>query len=100
METLRSAYRARPTGSIYFSELTNPTETNDKNVNGYAFWMGIKDNQVQNPILEVQDYSFDDETRVSNFLGNGYLELTPMKGLSFKSSLSASVYNSRRGEYR
>jgi len=100
METLRSAYRARPTGSIYYSELTNPTETNDKNVDGYAFWMGIKDNQVQNPILEVQDYSFDDETRVSNFLGNGYLELTPMKGLSFKSSLSASVYNSRRGEYR
>ncbi|MBL7967074.1 MAG: TonB-dependent receptor [Prolixibacteraceae bacterium] len=100
METLRSAYRARPTGSIYYSELTNPSETNDKNVNGYAFWMGIKDNQVQNPILEVQDYSFDDETRVSNFLGNGYIELTPLKGLSFKSSLSASVYNSRRGEYR
>lgn len=100
METLRSAYRARPTGTIYFDDLTNPTETNDKNVDGYAFWMGIKDTQVQNPILEVQDHSFDDETRVSNFLGNGYLELEPVKGLTFKSSLSASVYNSRRGEYR
>lgn len=100
METLRSAYRARPTGSVYYSELTNPTETNDRNVNGYAYWMGIKDNQVQNPILEVDDKSFDDETRVSNFLGNGYIELTPLKGMTFKSSLSASVYNNRRGEYR
>jgi TonB-linked SusC/RagA family outer membrane protein len=100
METLRSAYRARPTGSIYYDELSNPTETNDRNINGYAYWMGIKDNQVQNPILEVQDDSFDDETRVSNFLGNGYIELEPIKGLTFKSSMSASVFNSRRGEYR
>ncbi len=99
-ETLRSAYRARPTGSIYFDDLTNPTETNDRNINGYAYWMGIKDTQVQNPILEVQDESMDDETRVSNFLGNGYLELEPIKGLTFRSSLSASVFSSRRGEYR
>src|SRR5690606_18084334 len=41
-----------------------------------------------------------DETRVSNFLGNGYIELEPVKGLTFKSSMSASVFNSRRGEYR
>jgi TonB-dependent starch-binding outer membrane protein SusC len=62
--------------------------------------MGIKDTQVQNPILEVQDESMDDETRVSSFLGNGYLELEPFKGLTFKSSMSASVFSSRRGEYR
>ncbi len=99
-EALRSAYRARPTGSIYYDELTNPTETNDRNINGYAYWMGIADTQVQNPILEVQDYSMDDETRVSNFLGNGYIELEPVKGLTFRSSLSASVFGSRRGEYR
>ncbi len=99
-EALRSSYRARPTGSIYYADLTNPTETNDRNVDGYAYWMGIKDTQVQNPILEVQDESMDDETRVSSFLGNGYVELEPLKGLTFKSSLSASVYSSRRGEYR
>ncbi len=99
-ETLRGAYRVRPTGSIYYKDLVNPSETNDKDVNGYAFWMGIKDTQIQNPILEVQKTNFQDETRVSSFLGNGYVELTPLKGLSFKSSLSASVYNSRRGEFR
>ena len=99
-EALRSSYRARPTGTIYYADLTNPTETNDRNVDGYAYWMGIKDTQVQNPILEVQDESMDDETRVSSFLGNGYVELEPLKGLTFKSSLSASVFSSRRGEYR
>jgi TonB-linked SusC/RagA family outer membrane protein len=99
-EALRSSYRARPTGTIFYDDLTNPTETNDRSLNGYAYWMGIKDTQVQNPILEVQDESMDDETRVSSFLGNGYLELEPLKGLTFKSSLSASVFSSRRGEYR
>jgi TonB-linked SusC/RagA family outer membrane protein len=99
-ETLRGAYRVRPTGSIYYKDLVNPSETNDKDVNGYAFWMGIKDTQIQNPILEVAAENYQDETRVSSFLGNGYIELTPLKGLSFKSSLSASMYNSRRGEYR
>lgn len=99
-ETLRSAYRARPTGTIYYSDLTNPTETNDKNMNGLAFWMGIKDTQVENPIYEVSTAAYKDETRVSNFLGNGYIELTPMKGLSFKSSLSASVFNSRQGIFQ
>jgi TonB-dependent starch-binding outer membrane protein SusC len=99
-EALRSSYRARPTGTIYYADLTNPTETNDRNLDGYAYWMGIKDTQVQNPILEVQDESMDDETRVSSFLGNGYVELEPLKGLTFKSSLSASVFSSRRGEYR
>ncbi|HSI76472.1 MAG TPA: TonB-dependent receptor [Lunatimonas sp.] len=99
-ETLRNAYRARPTGTIFYDDLTNPTETNDKNVDGYAFWMGIKDNQVNNPILEVAAKNFQDETRVSSFLGNGYVELTPLKGLSIRSSLSASSFSSRRGEYR
>jgi TonB-linked SusC/RagA family outer membrane protein len=99
-ETLRSAYRARPLGTIRYADLTNPTETNDKDVEGYAFWMGIKDTQVQNPILEVRASNYKDETRVSSFLGNGYLELTPMKGLTFKSSLSASVFNSRKGVFQ
>ncbi len=98
-EALRSSYRARPLGTIHYADLTNPTETNDKNVDGYAFWMGIKDTQVQNPILEVRASNYKDETRISSFLGNGFIELTPLKGLSFKSSLSASVYSSRRGVF-
>lgn len=99
-ETLRGAYRVRPTGSVYYDELTNPTETNDKNVRGYAFWMGIADTQVQNPLLEVLPDFYKDETMVSSFLGNGYLELTPLKGLTFKSSISASVYNARQGVFQ
>ncbi|HZL09689.1 MAG TPA: TonB-dependent receptor [Prolixibacteraceae bacterium] len=98
-ETLRGAYRVRPTGSVNFSELVNPSETNDKDVDGYAFWMGIKDTQVENPILEGQRSRYQDENRVSSFLGNGYIELTPVKDLSFKSSLSASVFNKRNGVF-
>ncbi|HEU5148243.1 MAG TPA: SusC/RagA family TonB-linked outer membrane protein, partial [Chryseosolibacter sp.] len=78
----------------------NPAESNDKDVNGYAFWMGINDKQIQNPILEVAADNFQDETRVSSFLGNAYVELTPIEGLSIRSSFSASAYNSRRGEFR
>jgi TonB-dependent starch-binding outer membrane protein SusC len=99
-ETLRGAYRVRPIGSIYYNELVNPTETNDKDVNGYAFWMGIKDTQVQNPILEVAAANYKDETRISSFLGNGYIELTPVKDLSFRSSLSVSAFNSRQGIFQ
>lgn len=99
-ETLRGAYRVRPTGSIFFKDLVNPSETNDKDVRGYAFWMGIKDTQIQNPILEVAADNYKDETRVSSFLGNAYVELSPIKGLSLRSSFSASMYNSRRGEFR
>jgi len=99
-ETLRSAYRARPTGTIYYDDLINPTETNDRNVDGYAMWMGIKDTQVPNPLMEVRPDNYQDERLASNFLGNGYVEITPLKGLSFKSSLSTSVFNDRNGVYR
>ncbi|UZR98473.1 SusC/RagA family TonB-linked outer membrane protein [Chondrinema litorale] len=98
-ETLRSALRARPTGSIYYNELLNPAETNDRDVDGYAMWMGIKDSQVPNPLMEVRPGNFRRETRTSNFLGNGFVELTPLKGLSVKTSLSASVLNERFGQF-
>ncbi|HPE77222.1 MAG TPA: TonB-dependent receptor [Draconibacterium sp.] len=100
LETLRSAYRARPTGTILYKDLINPTETNDQDINGYAMWMGIKDTQVPNPVMETDADNYIDETRVSSFLGNGYVEITPLKGLSFKSSLSASVLGNRRGDFR
>ncbi len=99
-ETLRGAYRVRPTGSIYFKDVVDATESNDKDVQGYAFWMGIKDTQIQNPILEVAADNYQDETKVSSFLGNAFVELTPVKGLSFRSAFSASAFNSRRGEFR
>jgi len=96
-ETLRSAYRVLPIGTIYYKDLTNPTETNDVNVDGFAMWMGIKDTQCPNPLIEVQEKIFKDETVGSNFLGNGFIEITPVKGLSIKSSLSTKFYSSRQG---
>jgi len=49
-ESLRGAYRARPTGTPYYKDLTNPSQNADIDVNGLAIWMGINDKQVPNPI--------------------------------------------------
>ncbi len=99
-ETLRGGLRARPTGSIFYDDLINPTETNEINVDGYAMWMGIADTQVPNPLIETDNNRVNVENRSSNFLGNAYVELNPLEGLSFKTSLSTSVYNDREGDFR
>lgn len=99
-EALRSAYRARPTGVAHYDEVLNPDENQELEWNGYAAWMGINDKQVLNPLIEIDPYNFQDETRSNTFFGNAYIELTPVDGLSIKSSLSASVDNSRFGQFR
>ena len=99
-EVLRNAFRARPTGSIYFRDVVDPPQSSDRDVDGYAYWMGINDNQVQNPILEGRRDAMQEENRVSSFLGNAYVELTPFKGFSVRSSLLASVLSSREGRFR
>lgn len=99
-EALRSAYRARPTGVVYFDEILNPAENQDLDWNGLAVWMAINDKQVPNPILDVQPENFQDETRTSNFYGNAYVEITPLKGLSFRSSLSTGIEDMRFGQFR
>ncbi|AWW29095.1 SusC/RagA family TonB-linked outer membrane protein [Echinicola strongylocentroti] len=99
-EALRSAYRARPTGVALYDDILNPDENQDFAWNGYAAWMGINDKQVLNPLIEIDPENFQDETRSDNFFGNAYVELMPVEGLSVKSSLSASVSNSRWGQFR
>ncbi|MDF9796431.1 TonB-linked SusC/RagA family outer membrane protein [Catalinimonas alkaloidigena] len=99
-EALRSAYRARPTGVIYYDDILNPDENKDLDWNGYAVWMGIDDKQVLNPLVEAHPDNFQDETRKNNFFGNAYVEITPVEGLSIKSSLSASFLNERWGQFR
>ena len=42
---------------------------------------------------------FVDNTRSTSVTANGYLEVTPIKGLSVKTQLSTSIFNSRRGQY-
>ena len=102
-EALRSAYRARPTGVVMYKDLTNPSDGFDLNQgawNGYAVWMGIKDNQVLNPLVEANPANYQFETKVANEMGNAFVELTLMKGLTFKSSISASIIDQRQGDYR
>ncbi|MCO5235963.1 MAG: TonB-dependent receptor [Chitinophagaceae bacterium] len=103
-ETLRSAYRARPTGTIFYDDLVDPTDGYDAGAiapyKGYALWMGIADNQVMNPLIEANPENSEYEVNISNMMGNAYVEITPFKGLTFKSSLSASAIGEKQGDYR
>ncbi|GEP97585.1 TonB-dependent receptor [Chitinophaga cymbidii] len=100
METIRSAFRARPTGVPYYDEVLNVSESNDVEFKGYALWMGINDHQVINPLVEAYDGNQILETKLSRFNARGFVELTPMKGLSIRSSLSTFVYGTGIGDYR
>ena len=96
-EVLRSAYRARPTGTIYYDDLLNPAESNDMEWNGYAVWMGINDKQVLNPMIEIDPENYKRERLSNNLLANAFAEIEPIKGLTFRSSISTAVSDSRDG---
>lgn len=100
LETLRSAYRARPTGTIYYKDLVDPTENNDVDFHGYAVWMGIKDNQVLNPLVEGYPGNDILENNLSRLSAQGYAEIAPVKGLTFKTTLGTHVYQTSTGDYR
>jgi TonB-linked SusC/RagA family outer membrane protein len=99
-ESLRGAYRARPTGTAYYSDIENPSENQDINVNGIAFWMGINDKQVPNPLTDVHPDNSKLQTTGLTIMGNTYLEYMPIEGLSIRSSLSASYTSDRIGDFR
>lgn len=102
-EALRSAYRARPTGVVYYNDLVDPSAGYDLGIgpwNGYAVWMGIKDNQVLSPIVEADPANYQFQTNISNQMGNAFAEITLMKGLTFRSSISAAVIGQKQGDYR
>lgn len=99
-ESLRGAYRARPTGTVYFSDLANPSENSDFNIDGYAYWMGINDKQVPNPLVDVEPANSKLQTTILNALGNAYAEVSIVKGLTFRSSLSASYSATKIGDFR
>lgn len=104
LEILRSAYRARPTGVMYYNDIVNPSEANDLAIgpwkNGLSVWMGIKDNQVPNPLIDADPSIYQNTTDFSNPMGNAYVELNLAKGLTFKSQISASLIDERNGEFR
>ncbi len=99
-EGLRSAFRARPTGVIFTEDVLNQGENQELDWNGYASWMGINDKQVLNPLIEMNPENFQDETKSNTFMGNAYLQLTLLEGLTLRSSLSANLYNDRFGQFR
>jgi len=99
-ESLRNAYRARPTGTVYFNDLANPSENGDLDVNGLAVWMGINDKQVNNPLLDIDPKISKLQTTTAIAMANAYAEVMLLKGLTFRSSISASYTGSRIGDFR
>ncbi|MBK6814436.1 MAG: TonB-dependent receptor [Saprospiraceae bacterium] len=99
-ESLRGAFRARPSGLPYYDDLLNPTENKDLNINGYAVWMGINDKQVPNPLLDIDPAISKLQTTSLVGTANTFVEFSPVKGLSFRSSISASYGNNRMGDFR
>ena len=101
-EALRTAYRERPTSTIYYADLVDPVIGNDAvtgPVNGYAVRMGR--NTAMNPVLEASSLANYTWTRnVSSQMGSAYGELNLVKGLVFKSTISASNQQSVQDEYR
>lgn len=100
LETLRSAFRARPTGTVYTDDLQASDAAGDKDWNGYSIFMGINDNQVLNPVIEAQPENYQREQRTSALLANAYIDYTPVKGLSFRTSVSTTISNKQDGEFR
>ncbi|MEZ4902138.1 MAG: TonB-dependent receptor [Spirosomataceae bacterium] len=99
-ESLRNAYRARPTGTAYFKDLANPSENGDFEVDGVAFWMGINDKQVPNPLADIDPKTSKLQTTTAAIMSNAYVEFTPIKGLSLRSSISGSYSSERVGDFR
>jgi TonB-linked SusC/RagA family outer membrane protein len=98
LETLRSALRARPTGTNLTKDL-DPSDI-DSDWNGYALFMGINDNQVINPYVEALPENYQRQARTSAFLANAYIDITPIEGLSFRSSISTAISGTEEGEFR
>lgn len=99
-ESLRNAYRARPTGTAYFTDLANPSENGDFNIDSYAYWMGINDKQVPNPLADIAPKTSKLQTTIMTAMTNAYAEVSLLKGLTFRSSLSASYSGVRAGDFR
>lgn len=99
-ETLRSALRSRPTGTVFTEDLQGTDAAGDSDWNGYSIFMGINDNQVINPVVEAQRENYQVEQRRSSILANAYIDYQPIEGLSFRSSISTAVSNNQYGEYR
>jgi TonB-linked SusC/RagA family outer membrane protein len=106
LEAMRSAFRVRPTGVIYYSDLINPSASpydlaaGPVMANNYSLWMGINANQAINPLVEVDPTNTVEQVTTKNMMGNAYAEFTLMKGLTFKSTINASNIDLQTPDYR
>ena len=100
-EAVRSALRARPTGTPFFNDIIEPNkrDTNYGPVGDYAFYMGINDSQVINPLVETDPENFQRQRRSNSMIANAYLEYEIIPDLKFKTSYSAYTDNYREGKY-
>ena len=101
-EALRSAYRARPTGTPFFDDIVEPNkrDTNYGPVDNLAFYMGIDDSQVINPLIEIDPRNFQRGRKGNSLLANVFAEIKLADGLKFKTSYSAYETTAREGDYR
>ena len=101
-EAVRSALRARPTGTPFFDDIVEPNkrDTNFGPVGDLAFYMGINDSQVINPLVEIDPDNFQRQRKSNSMIANAYFEYEIIPGLKFKTSYSAYTDNYREGEYR
>jgi len=101
-EALRSSYRARPTGTPFFDDIVEPNkrDTNYGPVGNLAFYMGINDSQVINPLIETDPMNFQRGRKGNSLLANVFAEIKLADGLKFKTSYSAYETNAREGDYR
>ncbi len=101
-EALRSALRSRPTGTVFFDDIVEPNkrDTNYGPVGPYAFFMGIDDSQVINPLIEIDPQNFQRRQKANSILANVFAEIKLADGLKFKTSYSAYETTAREGDYR
>ncbi len=106
LEAMRSAYRVRPTGVVYYNQLLNPSASpfdlaaGPVMAQGYSLWMGINASQAINPIVEVNPANTVEQVTTKNMMGNAFAEITLMKGLTFKSQINATNIDIQTPDYR
>ncbi|MFD2572683.1 TonB-dependent receptor [Spirosoma soli] len=84
-EALRSAYRLRPTGSVY-------------DANGQLqFFPSARETQITNPLFEPENENR--ETRYLKYFGSLYLKINPVQGVEFRTSIAPDIEFNRFGQY-
>lgn len=84
-DPLNQANKISPLGSLY-----------DANGN---FNFIMLDGQTANPLSDEQPNVFNNGVLTTRILSNGYIELTPIKGLTLRSTVGVNLASIRNGSY-